>query len=129
MKVYFLLMLSLVFALSACQSAAPTTITLPAGDAIRGADLFNERINGVPSCHSCHNLERANNIAPSLGGFANRAARRVAGQSAFDYAYISITQPSAYLVEGFSNVMYPQYGTRLEEQQIADLIAFLFTLN
>jgi hypothetical protein len=48
--------------------------------------------------------------------------------SAEEYAQTSILQPAAYLVSGFSNTMYNQYGQHLSQQDIADLIAYLLTL-
>jgi hypothetical protein len=37
-------------------------------------------------------------------------------------------RPADYLVNGFGNSMYNQYGQRLSPQQIADLTAYLLTL-
>jgi hypothetical protein len=62
-----------------------------------------------------------------MKGYANRAGTRIANRSAADYTYESIIRSSAYLVDGFGNGMYSQYGDHLSSQEIADLIAFLLT--
>ena len=60
---------------------------------------------------------------------ANVAAARVAGQSAREYLYWSILRPGRYVVAGYSNIMYAGYEERLEAADIADLIAYLLTLE
>jgi hypothetical protein len=48
--------------------------------------------------------------------------------SAADYARNSILNPAAYVVSGFANLMYAQYGQQLSPQETADLIAYILTL-
>ena len=116
-----------ILALVACSSAPPSAKDLPPGDASRGAQLFSQSINGAPSCASCHNLDNTVNTGPGMQGYGARAGTRVPNVSAQDYTYQSIVQPGAYIVPGFGNVMYDQFGQRLSPQQIADLMAFLLT--
>lgn len=125
-----LIYLALVLmALAACSTgAASLPDDFPEGDASNGAILFAETINGAPSCVSCHSLDGSALTGPSLQGYAERAGSRVEGQSAEVYTYQSIVQPAAHVVSGYANVMYTQYGDRLSDQQIADLIAYLLTL-
>jgi hypothetical protein len=40
----------------------------------------------------------------------------------------SILEPSAYVVSGFRDIMYPNFKEKLNEQDVADLIAYLETL-
>jgi mono/diheme cytochrome c family protein len=101
---------------------------LPAGNAAAGETLFIESINGAPTCVSCHALDDRQLIGPGVQGYAAVAGTRVAGQSAGEYTYLSIVQPAAHLVSGYGNIMYPLYGQRLTNTQIADLIAYLLTL-
>jgi hypothetical protein len=50
--------------------------------------------------------------------------------TAEEYLYQSITDPDAYVVEGFpAGQMVPNLAEILTEEQIADLIAFLLTLE
>jgi hypothetical protein len=49
-----------------------------------------------------------------------------AGYSAEMYLYESIVYPDAFVVPGFhSGIMPPVHGQRLDDQAIADLVAFL----
>ncbi len=123
----FLLCLLLI-ALSACASTASSIDDLPDRDSARGAALFSQTINGAPACSTCHTLNGEALIGPSLQGFGQTAKTRIASMSAEDYAHQSIVQPAAYLVNGFGNAMYNQYGQRLSAQEIADLTAYLLTL-
>ncbi len=84
---------------------------------------------GAPECSSCHTVDGQPLVGPSLKDFAATAPVADAGAaSPAEYAFTSITQPSAYTVSGFGNSMYNQYAQRLSPQQIADLIAYLQTL-
>jgi cytochrome c553 len=83
--------------------------------------LFNT--GAIPPCAACHVAPFT--ASPSLEGFGETAATRVEGMSAQEYAFYSIVQPEAYIVEGFGNAMYNKYGEDLSAQDIADLIAYL----
>lgn len=99
------------------------------GDPARGAALFRDGIGDAPACVGCHALTPTTwSLAPVMEGIGARAAQRVEGLSAEAYLEQSITDPSAYLVPGFRNIMFPQYGERLSERDRADLIAYLMTL-
>jgi cytochrome c oxidase subunit 2 len=102
---------------------------LPPGNAESGAALFAESVNGAPACTSCHTLDGSTLVGPSLQGYASVAGTLVAGQSAQEYTFNSIVTPAAFVVNGFSNLMYAQYGQKLNPQQTADIIAYLLTLS
>lgn len=125
MRIFIILAAALMIA--ACTPAAASE-PLPTGDAERGAQLFNQSVNGAPACSTCHTLDGTALVGPSLQGAADAAAR-VAGQSAEDYLYTSIMQPAAFVVSGYSNSMYNQYVQYLSPQDTADFIAFLLTLQ
>ena len=119
-----LLMLSLV----ACTSTSELDFnSLPEGDIARGETLYSENINGAPSCVSCHLLSESPMVGPGLGGYSEIASTRIEGQSAEEYTFNAIVRPATHLVEGYNNLMYSRYGTKLEEQDLADLISFLLT--
>ena len=63
-----------------------------------------------------------------MTGISQRAGQRVPGLSAEEYIRQSILEPSAYLVSGYRNIMYPLYKDKLSQQDLADLIAYLETL-
>lgn len=90
-----------------------------AGDAANGEALF------VQSCASCHQAEAS--VGPALTGMGERAATRVEGMSAEEYLHEAIVDPGAHIVEGFSNIMPPVYGEQFDEQQLADLVAYLLS--
>lgn len=117
------------------------SIALPVGDAARGADLFVQRVpaasgSAVP-CRGCHALQpQVIIVGPSLAGIASRAALRELGKSAAEYIRESIQAPNIYIVPDspyFNNngtsIMPTHLGSLLSPQDLADLIAFLFTLH
>lgn len=126
--------LSMIFVLlalliAACSpSASGADDPLPPGDAARGAELYTQSISGAPSCDTCHTLDGTVRVGPSLQGYAAIAPVHAGDASVEDYTHASIVRPAAYIVEGFGNIMYPQYGRQLTQQQIADLVAYLLTL-
>ncbi|MEX1248717.1 MAG: c-type cytochrome [Anaerolineales bacterium] len=83
-------------------------------------------------CAACHTISgiSSGNIGPGLDGLATRAADSVTGLTAEEYIHQSIVDPSAYVVEGFADGLMPQnFAEILTEEQIADLVAFLLTLQ
>jgi cytochrome c551/c552 len=77
------------------------------------------------ACTSCHREGAANGIAPAFEGIAARSAERDLQLSAAAYIYQSIAQPGAFLVEGYVNAMPQNYGTRMTDQEMGDVIAYL----
>jgi len=135
-----ILLLAFSLVLVACgggnDEAGQTTETggVIAGDAVRGEALYKNTTIGAasaPGCVTCHSLQPdVKLVGPSHAGLADRAASAVDGQSAEAYLRESIVNPDAHIVDGFSQgVMYPNYGRDLTEQEIADLVAFMLTLN
>jgi cytochrome c2 len=114
---------------------------LPPGDAARGQQLFAQQVKQASgtnaSCMACHSLVPGEvKTGPSLAGVATRAATRVAGETAEQYIRHSIQQPNAFLVP--DNPAYVSNGTSLmpeglgnlmSKQDLADLIAYLLTLQ
>jgi mono/diheme cytochrome c family protein/predicted small lipoprotein YifL len=107
----------------------------PAGDAVRGEQLYNlptlGASGGAPGCAACHSpLEGTVIVGPSHFGVGTAAATRVEGMSAEEYLRESIVNPNAYIVDGFvADIMYQLYGEQLSEEDIADLVAYLLTLQ
>lgn len=125
-----LILMVLVLVLSACAGEEAASFeNLPQGDAARGETLFAERIGGAPACTGCHIITEDQPVGPAMAGIGSIAADRVEGQSGAEYLYHSIVNPGEYVVDGYSNEMYANYGRRLDDQQIADLIAYLLTLT
>lgn len=127
MKRTVILMVVLGVLLTACASRGGDFASLPLGDVTNGEILYHESVNGAPTCVSCHSLEDAVLVGPSLAGYGEIASTRLEGQSAEEYTYNAIVRPASHIVDGYINVMYSEYSTRLSEQDLADLIAFLLT--
>ena len=87
------------------------------GDYDRGFDLF------VQNCAMCHGAE--DGVGPSLSVLTQNAATRIEGMTADEYIYQSITDPSAYVVEGYTPVMPNDFAERLSEQDLRDLVVFV----
>jgi mono/diheme cytochrome c family protein len=125
-----LAMLMLAFVVGACGGDGGSSgfDTLPTGDAERGEAIFGNVVNNAPACTACHALTDQGMAGPGLAGYSSIAGERVEGQSAEVYTYNAIVYPSRHIVEGYSNVMYTGYGRDYNEQQLADLIAYLLSL-
>ena len=84
------------------------------GDADRGRSAFASE-----ACISCHSTGTKRIVGPGLGGISQR----------HDDAYIreSIVDSRAFIVDGYPKVM-PDFS-KLSEQTVADLMAYLSTLE
>ena len=86
-----------------------------------------DQIFTAAGCAGCHKFAPAGStgtIGPSLDELASAAGDREPGTSAEDYARESITQPDAFLAEGFGDSM-PSFEGRLTDQQIQALVEYL----
>jgi sulfur oxidation c-type cytochrome SoxX len=86
-----------------------------------------DQIFTAAGCAGCHTFKPAGstgNIGPSLDDLKSAAGNREPGKSAEDYIRESITDPSAFLVEGYGNAM-PSFEGRLTDQQVQALIDYL----
>ena len=133
MPILALALISLLL-LAACSVEPPRiafdSLDFDLADAGSGEKLYNQSNNEAPACAACHSIsEASSSIGNSLAGLATVAAERVAGQSAQEYLYWSILRPGQHLVAGYSNLMYADYEDSLEAADLADLIAYLLTLE
>lgn len=97
---------------------AQKTIPLEQGDAEAGKTIFTD--TAEPACGTCHTYGPAGtdadlgpNLDESLAGDDPEAILQ------------SIVNPSAEVTAGFTDIMPKDYGEKLDEQQLADLVAFL----
>ena len=135
--VLFTLLTLFVLVLAACGGgggSAPADDTSSVGNTANGEKLFTSAVigsNNAPGCVTCHSLEPdVVIVGPSQAGLGTRAATREPGKSAEEYIRESITNPNAYVVEGFTEgVMYQNYATDLTETEINDIIAYTLTLK
>lgn len=111
-----------ILLLSACSDNAEPTPASGDPQVSEGHEVFRK------NCAICHSLIPEKVITgPSLSGVATRAGKRVEGFEARDYIYQSITDPDAYVVDGFQNLMPPNFLDKLEPEEINAVIAFLLT--
>ena len=102
------------------------------GDPKAGEKLFNETRGGAGTgCRICHSLQPGVKlVGPSLAGIGAQAATRVPGLSAEAYLRQSLTEPDAHVVEGYRRgQMPPDYLSRLNQDQLEDLVAYLLSLR
>jgi mono/diheme cytochrome c family protein len=88
------------------------------GDPAAGKEVFD---SAQPSCGSCHTLEAAGatqTLGPNLDeGLADKDE---------GFIHESIVNPDADVTEGFpDNLMPEDYGDKLSDQELSDLVAFL----
>lgn len=80
-------------------------------------------------CAACHIIGAANGIAPAFDGLAEEAALRRPPLTAAAYIYESILYPDVFELDGYGGVMPQNFASRLSEQELGDMIAYLLTFN
>ncbi len=102
------------------------------GDPANGQVLFNTfQAEANFACATCHYVDKEDQlIGPGLLNVSARAVERVAGLDAYDYIHTSIVDPGAFVVPNYPDNLMPRNWAQIySDQQIADLIAYLFTLQ
>ena len=145
-KIYFTALLSLLL-LDACSGTSKsvyddyfTSGEFPSGNAIQGEQLFagsTVGANNSPGCVPCHAVESdVAIIGPSQVGLATLAQEALddpayEGQTTTVEGYLweSVVDSKAYLRPEYADVMYKAYGETLTQQEIADLVAYMMTLE
>lgn len=95
------------------------TVPVEEGDPDAGKVVFTEEAQ--PPCGSCHTYEAAGTTA-MVGPDLDEALQ---GQDAQEILE-AIIDPDADIAEGFAGGVMPKdYGQKLSEKQLADLVAFL----
>ena len=111
---------------SAADAIPAKLEALSAGDAASGEQIFTV----VQPCHTCHIDVPVGPPFPGEPPLATLAATRRPGYSAESYLYESIMNPSAYVVPGFQGDIMPEnFGGILTQQDLADLVAYLMTMQ
>ena len=125
------LLVAVSFLLAACGKKQEGPVV---GDAARGKKLYESSTLGPKSaegCVTCHNYDESegeSDKAPYTAGTGTRAESRVPGMTGEEYIHESIFTPDAYVVENYNaGDMYQEWGKDLNEQQVADLIAYLLS--
>lgn len=113
------------------------TVELPTGDSANGKTLTESK--GCVGCHISSAVGPAwlASADPDGEGIGTRAGHRFSDEgytgtatTAEQYLFESIVQPNAHLVPPFQPSIMPQtFGNSLTEQDVADMIAYLMTVN
>jgi mono/diheme cytochrome c family protein len=111
------------------ESDVPETLTLGATATPEALVAAGERIfTGAGGCTACHGLgTRAPNLVTDFAGqgpIGARCGSRRPGMDCKAYLYQSLTEPGAFVVPGFQNIMQDMRRT-LDEGQIWATVAFL----
>lgn len=91
------------------------------GDPEAGKAIYAE--NGCGGCHAFGPANSDGTTGPNLDELEQHAEQANQG-TLEEYTRESITNPNAYVVEGFPEGVMPAYDG-LEEKQLNDLVAFL----
>ena len=111
------------------QSEVPSALDLSAGATPEALVAAGEKtFNGAGGCTTCHGLgTRAPNLLTDFQGQGTIGARcgsRKPGMDCKAYLYESLTNPGAFVVPGFENIM-PDMRRQLPLDQIWAVIAYL----
>ena len=129
MKKIVFLVLVLVLAMSLVAACGGGGSEQPSGgaaadpDVAAGKALFEKTtLEGNAGCVTCHSVEPGKTVVgPSLAGIASKGE---------DFIHESIVNPNADVTEGFPEGVMPQdYGEKLSEEQINQLVKYLMTLK
>ena len=113
---------------------AQDVIDPPDDPAILGAQILESGRYPCAGCHTLDSLGWTGVTGPNLNGIGDRAATRVAGQTAEEYLNNSFYHPADYLVPGFGALM-PQFqpddgsnaGTYMPLNENQAIVAYLCT--
>lgn len=113
------------FVISALAAAVMATCGGGVTDDIaRGQQVFSQ------NCAACHSVSSGVVIVgPSLAGVATRAAANDDDLLPREVLRRSILSPQADIVEGFKNLMPPDFERKLVEADLEALLSYLMTLQ
>lgn len=115
------------YALGLEPTAAPVLPVADEGDPVGlGRVIFL-----TSACADCHTISGLSDgtVGPPLDGLADRAGDRVPGLSAEEYIRQSLLEPSAYVVEGYDDLMPANIAEEFSEEEFENLMAFLLSLE
>ena len=92
------------------------------GDVARGKEIF--MTHPIASCSRCH-------VVDGIGGIIGPALDTIATRKQEDYILQSLVDPGATIAEGFEGKVSPMppMGVLLKPQELADVMAYLLTLE
>jgi sulfur-oxidizing protein SoxX len=119
--------------IAACASTDRMAALAPAGDPVRGREVFVAREAGhCVLCHRAPGVAPAGNVGPPLGGIGSRldAGEIRARIADITRVYPESVMPTFHRTEGVTRVASAYAGKPvLDAQQVEDLVAWLGTLR
>lgn len=110
------------------------TQELPEGNAESGEVISEQQ--GCIACHITAPTGPSWVATDDMPGIGTRAALRIEqpdytgnAETPEQYLFESIVRPEAFLVEGYADIMPHTYSETLSPQNVADLIAYMLTLE
>jgi mono/diheme cytochrome c family protein len=118
-----------VVLLAGCGGSKSDVGSLPqatAADPVAaGRDVFTSASAGCSGCHTFAAAGAFGTLGPDLVARL-RPDAETAGKGLTPFVYQSIVSPNAYVAEGYPRGVMPQdFGDRLSDEQLADLVAFI----
>ena len=95
-----------------------TTVNVAKGNPEAGKEIFTK--TAQPACSTCHTFAAAGSTA-TVGPNLDEGLK---GKTP-EFVLESIVNPSAEITSGYQDIMPKDYGTKLNEKQLTDLVAFL----
>lgn len=98
------------------------------GDPIENGQKLAEQFG----CTACHTTDGTTGVGPSWRGlFSSQEALDDGTSVLVDHAFLyeSIREPGVKITDGFQNIMPPNIGADLSDEQINDIIAYIESLQ
>ncbi len=83
-------------------------------------------------CLACHSTDGTPGVGPTWKGLAGSSRPLTTGESVVaddTYLFNSIVEPGEQVVAGYDPIMPPDFGERLTEQEISDLVEYIRSLS
>jgi cytochrome c oxidase subunit II len=124
--------LSMQFFVGDTPSDGGPTTTAPNSEPDPEAATRGEAVANSVGCLLCHTVDGTEGTGPTFKGLygASRPLES-GGFVTADDAYLvnSIIDPASQIVEGFPDLMPPDFGDTLSEEQVTDLVEFIKSLS
>ncbi len=111
---------------AASPDGASSPVALPEGDAANG-----EALTTSLGCVACHSTDGSALTGPTWQGLFGHEVTLTDGSTVTadeTYLYDAIMEPNKQVVEGYSPIM-PSFASQLDDQKVADIIAYIKTLQ